>query len=200
MAEIPHGLASSVPSQSSLDVNLRMFDVVGRVGSHGLWELYCFNVLELQGRTKEAEAIYKRANQTATLLEDVIRHNRVLYTPIKDNQAVDINIACLFLYKLQSNDTIKGWVRQIAIATTFAFHMDIAYPCIFNEYRDLVDHPRCDDPDYRDEATVGSILIPTLAVWGCFARRYRDSRHVGRFCIRSICTFHFATLVSGARY
>ena len=31
-------------------------------------------------------------------------------------------------------------------------------------YRDLIDHPRHDN-DYRVEATAGSLLVPTLAVW-----------------------------------
>ena len=35
-AKIRHGLSSAVPSQSHLDVNLRLFDLVGRMGIRGL--------------------------------------------------------------------------------------------------------------------------------------------------------------------
>jgi hypothetical protein len=39
------------------------------------------------------------------------------------------------------------------------------YPCVFTEYRQLVDHPRERTEEYRQEATSGSILIPLLAVF-----------------------------------
>ena len=35
---------------------------------------------------------------------------------------------------------------------------------MFDDYRDLIDHPR-DAADYRTDATVASLLVPTLAVW-----------------------------------
>ena len=88
----------------------------------------------------------------------------VLFTPIKDNQAIDINIACLFLNRVGSNSVIHEWIGKTAEATMFAFRFHGRYPCIYNEYRDLIDHPRHDN-DYRVEATAGSLLVPTLAVW-----------------------------------
>ena len=45
-----------------------------------------------------------------------------------------------------------------------AYRANDRYPCVFTDYRDLVDHPR-DSHDYRRDATSGSLLIPTLAVW-----------------------------------
>ena len=62
------------------------------------------------------------------------------------------------------NQPIQNWIQQTARATIFAYNSSTAYPCVFDEYRDLVDHPR-DEPGYREEATAGSILVPTLAVW-----------------------------------
>ncbi len=73
-------------------------------------------------------------------------------------------IACLFLKKLGYDSLIQSWIQDIAIATEFAYRSNGPYPCVFNEYRDLIDHPK-DDDQYREEATTGSILVPTLAVW-----------------------------------
>jgi len=163
-AKMLHGLTSAVPSQASLDINLRLFDVLGRVGTRGLWQLHAFHVLECNGRSEEAEAIREQMHGTALLLADMINNNPILCTPIKDNQAIDINIACLFLNKLGCNQPIQNWIRLTARATIFAYNSNAAYPCVFDDYRDLVDHPM-DEPGYREEATVGSILVPTLAVW-----------------------------------
>ena len=163
-AKILHGLTSAVPSRASLDINLRLFDVLGRVGTRGLWQLHAFHVLELNGRLEEAEAIREQMHDTALLIADILNNNPILCTPIKDNQAIDINIACLFLNKVGFNQLIQNWIQQTAVATIFAYDVDTAYPCRFDEYRDLVDHPR-DEAGYRKDATAGSILVPILAVW-----------------------------------
>ena len=163
-AKTPHGLSAAVPSHASLDVNLRLFDLVGRIGIRGLWLLHSAERLGQNGKEEDEEQVRLAIQRTAQLLTDIIANNPILFTPIKDNQAIDINIACLFLNRVGSNSVIHEWIGKTAEATMFAFRSHGCYPCIYNEYRDLVNHPRHDD-DYRVEATAGSLLIPTLAVW-----------------------------------
>ena len=163
-AKLPHGLASAVPSHSSLDINLKVFDVLGRIGCFGMWQLHTFRILETQGEIELAETVRDNLNETAALLVDVLENNPILCTPVKDDHAIDINIACLFLNKVGLDELIQSWIQQIVGATIFAFQANSDYPCIFDDYRDLADHP-ISDPEYRIEATAGSILVPTLAVW-----------------------------------
>ena len=163
-AHLLHGLTLSVPSQSSLDVNLRMFDLFGRVGARGLWLLRALRCIGPNGNAEVEKGIRKQLHSTAKLLADILQNNPILCTPIKDNQAIDINIACLFLNKVGCNQVVQNWVQSIARATQFAYNSHRHYPCVFDDYRDLVDHPR-KDPEYRTEATAASILVPTLAVW-----------------------------------
>jgi len=163
-AKILHGLASAVPSQASLDINLRLFDVLGRVGTRGLWQLHAFQVLDSNGRIEEAETVREQLHGTAMLLADILNNNPILCTPIKDNQAIDINIACLFLNRVGCHQVIRNWIQQTASATIFAFHSNTPYPCVLHEYRDLTEHP-IDKPEYRLEVTSASLLVPTLAVW-----------------------------------
>ena len=163
-ATILHGLASAVPSQSSLDINLRLFDLVGRIGMRGLWQLHLAHHFHLDNRKDEGEFVQTGLQTTARLLADVLQNNPILCTPIKDNQAIDINIACLFLNGVGCNQVIQSWVWQIARATVFAYNSNAAYPCVFDDYRDLIDHPK-GDHEYRVEATAASLLLPTLGVW-----------------------------------
>ena len=97
---IPHGLASAVPSQASLDINLRLFDIAGRVGAHGLWQLHAFRLLEHTGREEESQALREELHSTAAQLADILSNNPILCTPLKDEHAIDINIACLFLSRV----------------------------------------------------------------------------------------------------
>lgn len=163
-AGILHGLASAVPSQSSLDINLRLFEIIGRIGARGLWQWDLAHRLNPEDKKEGGKAIQAELHATAKLLADILYNNPVLCTPIKDSHAIDINIACLFLNRVGCNHVVQSWIQQMARATVFAYHSNGAYPCVFNEYRDLIDHPK-DDDQYRADATVGSLLVPTLAVW-----------------------------------
>ena len=163
-AKILNGLATAVPSQSSLDINLRLFDILGRIGTQGLWQLHMLNSLTSKSIKEETVVAQEALERTTQLLMDVIYNNPVLYTPIKDNQAIDINIACLFLSKVGHEHLIQNWIQQTSRAVMFAYKLNDRYPCIYNDYRDLIEHPR-DSANYRNDATAGSLLVPTLAVW-----------------------------------
>ena len=163
-AKIQNGLTSAVPDWSYLDINLRMFNIIGRIGTRGLWQCLFYKLADLEDRKDDMKAIQAGLHATAELLADVIQNNQVLCTPIKDSHAIDINIACLFLNKLGYDRLVLTWIQQIARATEFAYWSNGPYPCVFDDYRDLIDHPKKND-QYREKATAGSILVPTLAVW-----------------------------------
>lgn len=163
-AHLLHGVSSTVPSQSALDVNLRLFDIVGRVGAQGLWLLQALECIDPKIETEQGTIIREQLHSTAKLLADILQNNSILCTPIKDNQAIDINIACLFLNKVGCNHVVQTWIHQLVRATVFAYQSNGPYPCVFDDYRDLIDHPK-KHADYRTDATVGSLLVPTLAVW-----------------------------------
>ena len=159
-----HGLTSAIRSNASLDLNLRMFELLGRVGTRGLWTLHFAERLDPEGTTEAAKSVRNRLQSSTQLIVDMISNNPILRTPIKENQAIDINIACLFLERVGCRDLIRNWLQQVAHATIFAFRTHGPYPCIHDEYRKLVDHPK-PDAAYRSDATTGSLLVPTLAVW-----------------------------------
>ena len=140
-AHLNQGLASAVPSHASLDINLRLFDIVGRVGARGLWLLRALQCLDPKERADDRKLIREHIDRTAELLANILRNNPILCTPIKDGHAIDINIACLFLNKVGCNHVVQTWVQQIAVATRFAYLTNGPYPCVFDDYRELTDHP-----------------------------------------------------------
>ena len=167
-AGIIHGLTWAIPGHVYLDKNLRMFDLLGRIGLRGLWLLHMANRFGRKDKNGDLQAIREALRNMVKLLMDVIQHNPLLNSPIQDSQAIDINIACLFLRALGSEQTIKEWVRRIANSTIFAFRTHGPYPCVHTEYSDLAIHPKA-EAGYRNEATVGSLLLPTLAVWSAIS-------------------------------
>ena len=178
-AAMLHGLASAVPSRESLDVNLRLFDVLGRIGLHGLWQLRNFQLLD-ERQKDEKERFHQDLSKTASLLMDIVANNPILCTPIKDSQAIDIDIACHFLKRVKCDEFIQKWIGNVARATTFAFRTNGSYPCIYDDYRDLLNHPQS-AKEYRLDATAASVLLPTLAAWAAFTRDAETMSHLSEF-------------------
>ena len=141
-ANVPHGLASAIPSQSSLDINLKLFDIVSRISTRGLWYLQLYQFLDAENSKDQLTAVSNALESTASLLRHVLLNNQILCTPIKDSQAIDINIACLFLNRVGRDDVIQNWVQQTARATIFAYQSNDLYPCVYNDYRDLAETTR----------------------------------------------------------
>jgi hypothetical protein len=52
----------------------------------------------------------------------------------------------------------------------FAYECHRPYPCILRSYRDLLEHPKAGDDEYRKDVTSGSILYPTIALWAALLK------------------------------
>lgn len=161
-ASIPDGLGHAVPSMASVDVNLKLFEILGRVALHGLWLLRSIGSETLS--EDAALRLETMLDQTQRTMCDLINNNSALNAPLRDDHAIEIMLACLFLGHRGNIPFIRDWVDQIALNSLYAFRLNGAYPCVFQEYSDLALHPQ-PGAEYRVDATIGSVLHPTIAVW-----------------------------------
>lgn len=160
-----HGLSTAVNSMASLDVNLKLFDVLGRLSLCGLWLQYLWTIRDEPTTKDEIKHFRDTINIFVSGLINFVDNNPILLTPIQDEQAIDINLACLFLSGQGQSGFVRRWIAGIARAAVFAFKTHDKYPCLFSNYQDLLVHPKERSDAYRNKATEGSILYPTLAVW-----------------------------------
>lgn len=159
-----HALSVAVHGNSDIDVNLRLFDVLGRVALNGLWTYSL--IKQLPDSEGNAHKILIESFQLhVENLKHLIANNPTLKLPIKDEQTIDITLAMfLLLLDGSSNDVASAWMREIVNRALFAFRFGGKYPCNINNYLDLLDHPITDET-YLKENTCGSILYPMLGVF-----------------------------------
>ncbi len=158
-----YALSFAVGSRAPLDVNLQLFDMLGRIGTTGIW------VYWMVGRDPDTERRKSMQAQLNALVGQsfaLIANNPCLFLPIADQQAIDV---CLFLmmaaHSLDHRGDMLGWLQEMAARLDYALKAHGRYPCILTEYPDLLVHPKERSEDYRKEVTAGSILIPLLAAW-----------------------------------
>jgi hypothetical protein len=163
-----HGLSSAVRGSCSLDINLKLFDLLGRLATDGIWAYWgaCrYSNEEEEAKQRGLHDVWMSMSSVKAL----ISNNPALFLPAKDDQAIDIFIAALLLTFDEKNyDYVQRWLAEMLGRASFAYEVHGHYPCILHSYGDLLSHPKLGDNDYRKNATSGSILYPLIALWATF--------------------------------
>lgn len=187
-----HALSVAIQSSCSLDVNLRLFDVLGRLSLEGLWAFW--RVQLSKENPEQLEKYSAEVQALSNAVKQIILTNPTLLLPIKDDHAIDISIAVLLLIFNDSNDNeLKSWLSEIINRAAFAFQINGQYPTNINKYTELLGHPRQGDDNYFQEATSGSILFPLVALWAALLEEkdlYQKIQEIKQDRL-SHCTFQF---------
>lgn len=158
--QVLHGVSLAVRARTPADVNLKLFDVLGRVALHGLWFGF---FAERHDDPRVVEASRSKMREMVEAGLHLIDNNPALRLPLQDIQGIEI---ALFLRLMASaevdGDRVHGWLHEMANGIFFAVSTHGRYPCVFNDYRDLIAHPAEASDEYRKEATTGSTLLPLL--------------------------------------
>ncbi|MBB6342323.1 hypothetical protein HNP49_002505 [Pseudomonas fluvialis] len=161
-AEICHGISMATGSRSSLDVNLALFEVLGRIGLAGLW-LHWIGERSDAAHKEHVQNSVVKLTQTGLAL---IRNNPALCLPITDRQGTSIALFLqLWLASGLDATGVTSWLQEMVYRLTFSIHTRGRYTSSLSDYRDLAEHPRDKSDEYFKEATAGSTIVPMLAAW-----------------------------------
>jgi hypothetical protein len=188
-----HALSSAVRASCSLDINLKLFDLLGRLATGGIWAYWGARLCS----DEEAEAKQQglqEAQMVMSAIKALISNNPALLLPVKDDQAIDICIAASLLASNESNyNDMKKWLAEMLRRATFAYQVHGQYPCNLRSYSDLLCHPKSGDNEYRENVTSGSILYPTIALWAALLNDEETYNNIARLKQKHLqhCTFQF---------
>ena len=160
-----HSISMAVHSQSPVDVNLKLFDLVGRFAIYGFWRLWRKSGTDHLPKSRDNWYDSKTQALTQNLVL-LIRNNPALLSPLQDSQSIDITLALLLLSMQERwRPAAANWIDALAANVRFTYLTQSRYPTIQEAYRELLYHPRERTDEYRKEQTAGSTLLPTLAIW-----------------------------------
>ena len=157
-------ISSAVRSSNAVDVNLQLFTLLGQIALTGLWHAYSRDSMSA-GNEEATREINPQILLYADKAAELIDHNPVLFSPLQDNHVVDIHIAAILFATTGRHSFLLSWLEEIIKRIDFSLFIRRGYPCIYSDYRDLVQHPKVEDDEYFKGATAASVLYPTIAVW-----------------------------------
>ncbi len=159
-----HGLSSAIHSASRIDINLKLFDLLGRVAMDGLWALWAARVADANKDNAHKKACLEEAALRADSIIKMVRNNPALYLPIMDDQGIDVMLAALLLATVGNRTVeLRSWLGEMQGRIAFAFDSFGDYPSTIRNYADLLSRNK--DEAFREEKTAGSILISAIAFW-----------------------------------
>lgn len=192
-ADKSHAVSSAVRGSCSLDINLKLFDLLGRLGTDGLWAFWGAQRCT-EEETEQREAGLRETYMYAEAAKNLISNNPVLMLPAKDDQAIDILIVTLLLATNSNNyPFITNWFGDVMDRASFSYEANGKYPCVLGAYSDLLEHPKLTDCEYREKATSASILYPSIALWAALLgdnATYNKVAAMKRDLLQH-CTFQF---------
>ncbi|MFN4281593.1 MAG: chemotaxis protein [Alphaproteobacteria bacterium] len=161
-AAVPDAISMAVHSRTPIDVNIKLFDILGRIALTGLWQLW-----QVRRETEDVQTkVRLQLSELSALGFKLISNNSALFLPARDQQAIEIALFLLFVARVGGNaDDAHAWLLEITRRLRLSVISHGQYPNIFSNYHELIAHPRAQTDEYRREATAGSILIPLLAAF-----------------------------------
>ena len=162
--ETLHALSVAVKSNESVDVNLMMFELVGRLAIRGVWTDFISKSLS-SASPAFSDTMKESTYRTIDSIISVINNNPILATPLKDDHMIEISLIMYLAQITNSTDRFLPWLEAISGQTTFALITNTQYPTSLTDYNDLLSHPLSDKQSCRDDACTGSILYPYIYFW-----------------------------------
>lgn len=161
---VKFGLSFAVGSSSAVDINLKLFEVLGRLAQSALWLSWIRSQPNLP--IDQADLATLRITELCQAALVLLENNPTLRLPLADHQATEVvTTFLLFMAGRVDVSKIHSWLGNMTDRLIYSVRLHRRYTTCLTDYRDLVEHPRERTPEYREEATAGSTLIPFLAAW-----------------------------------
>ncbi len=167
---IPHcnnlyAISHAVNPSCATDVNLKLFDVLGRLALTGCWSYWYLG--KVNDENVEAGKFFSEAvTKYQDSIKQLIVNNPILFTPYKDEQAIDLVLALWFLSLDHKHwRDINSWLSNMSREIYQMFKIGDKYPTTIRSYAELIEHPVDKTDEYKKSVTKGSILYPYISTF-----------------------------------
>lgn len=146
---------------NEVDVNLRLYDVMGRLASYGasLW-WYALSLRECPGLIEQCQT---QVSKVANALIGLMKNNPTVNSPIRDDYAIEIGIVSMFLNQINWQDLLYKWYIRVLNQMYKNFCLGRAFPSTGLDYLGLVEHlQHTHDDAYKTKVLPSSELLPMM--------------------------------------
>lgn len=196
-----HAISHLVSAPCPISINLKLFDILGRLATRGQWLLFELTKLYENDTSEkyeceEFEILQNKLSKVKRAINHLVVNNPLLLSPYKDDQAIDLVLALHLLYQSSHDDDfVKSWLDAIIERVTYSYESNGMYPTNLYTYEQLLEHRNKEKTDivYKESMTKASILYPALTLF-CNLYDVPDlAELLEEFCNKNLkhCTFQY---------
>ncbi|MBU1293745.1 MAG: hypothetical protein KJ609_17050 [Gammaproteobacteria bacterium] len=163
-----HAISQLVSAPCSISINLKLFDILGRLAIKGQWLLHELSERYKQDENQEYLELEESLRKIKWAIRELVINNPLVLSPYKDEQAIDLAMALHLLYQDSRDDGFaESWLDALVERVTFSYVTNGMYPTNLYTYEQLLDHRNKEkqDSSYKESVTKASILYPVLTVF-----------------------------------
>lgn len=160
-ADKRYALSMAVNSRNSVDINISLFETLGRLSLHGLW-LDAISALQDQA---SAQAMSERADKVLNIAIGMLNANPALASPVRDDFAIEIALFMRLASVRGRLSSVADYIRGISDHLCNGLRIRQHYPTSMTEYRDVLSHPIDCSDKYFEEHTRAGILYTFVLAW-----------------------------------
>lgn len=156
-----HALSMAVNSRNAVDINLALFETLGRLSLHGLW----LDAISASQDEAFAQAMSEGADKVLNIVIGMLNANPTLAAPVRDDFAIEL---ALFMRLASVRGRLSGvadYIRGMSDHLCNGLRIRNHYPTPMTDYRDVLAHPIDRSDAYFEEHTRAGILYTFVLAW-----------------------------------
>lgn len=166
----------AVNSRNAVDINIALFEMLGRLSLHGLW------LDAMSGWEDEsfAQAMNERADKVLNIVIGMRNANPALAVPVRDDFTIELALFMRLATLRGRLSNVADYIRSMSDHLCYGLSARWHYPTPKTEYRDVLSHPRDRSDAYFEEHTRAGILYTFVLAWLAMIGDQERAEHLRR--------------------
>lgn len=160
-ADKRYALSMAVNSRNAVDINIALFEMLGRLSLHGLW----LDAMSAGEDESFAQAMGERADKVLNIAIGMLNANPALAVPVRDDFTIELALFMRLAVVRGRLSNVADYIRSMSDHLCYGLRARRHYPTPTTEYRDVLSHPRNRSDAYFEEHTRAGILYTFVLAW-----------------------------------
>ncbi|WP_210200341.1 hypothetical protein [Rhizobium phaseoli] len=160
-ADKRYALSMAVNSRNTVDINIALFETLGRLSLHGLW----LTALSAGQDETFGRAMNEQADKVLNLAIGIVNANPALIVPVRDDFAIELALFMRLADVRGRLHNVADYIRGMSDRLCNGLSLRQHYPTPTTVYRDVLVHPKDRSDTYFEEHTRAGILYTLVLAW-----------------------------------
>src|SRR5690606_27664437 len=156
-----YALSMPVNSRNAVDLNIALYETLGRLSLHGLW----LDAMTAGEDESSVQAMNEGADKVLNIAIGMLNANPALAAPVRDDFTIELALFMRLAGVRGRLSNVADYIRSMSDHLCYGLRARRHYPTPTTDYRDVLAHPRERSDAYFEEHTQAGILYTFVLAW-----------------------------------